>query len=171
MLKTAVVLYISFGTNLNQVSYDSFAIKGLESVSKTCITCVLKSQLLFIASSIILAIFPLNIDKVGLMIYVIGIFFPATKILGLSLHSKSSIFEVVFSFQLAKLALLLKVMVPFKFISLASFKPINSVPYFNFAQIFKGITETISPFFSINLISEVFQIFISVLSSFKMVSA
>ena len=105
------------------------------------------------------------------MIYVIGTFLPATKILGLSLHSKASILEVVFSFQLAKLALLLKVMVPFKFISRVSFKPINSVPYFILDQIFKGIIETISPFFSTNLISEVFQIFISVLSSFNMVSA
>ena len=72
------------------------------------------------------------------MIYVIGTFFPATNIVGLSLHSKSSILEVVFIFQLDNLASLIKVIVPFKSISLVSFNPIKSVPYLNLDQIFKG---------------------------------
>ena len=90
--------------------------------------------------------------------------------LGLSLHSKSSNLETVVSFQLVKWVLLFNVMVPFKLISLVSFKPIKSVPYLNFAQIFIGITETIFPSFSVNLIGAVFQIFISVLSSLRIES-
>jgi hypothetical protein len=44
-----------------------------------------------------LATFDLKIDNV-VIIYVIGTFFPTTNIVGLSVHSKSSILDVVFIF-------------------------------------------------------------------------
>ena len=61
-------------------------------------------------------------------------------------------------------------MIPFRLISRVSFNPIKSVPYLNFAQILRGISEIIFPSFSLSLIGAVFQIFISVLSSFKIES-